>query len=84
MMNDETQLIVNFITIAENNATSCKEMLEFLRKDFEDDGYLSTLLDLEGFRRLVCISHLKYNYEEGGQSLFSWLALEGRECSSSQ
>ena len=43
-LHDETQLIVNFMTIAENNAKSCKEMLEFLRKDFEDNGNPSALL----------------------------------------
>ena len=45
---NETQLMVNFVTTAETNAESCKEMLEVLRKDFEDDSDPSILsLSLE-------------------------------------
>ena len=40
--------MVNIVTTAETNAESCKEMLEVLRKDFEDNCDLSTLsLSLE-------------------------------------
>ena len=45
---NETQLMVNFVTTAETNAESCKEIVEVLRKDFEDDGDPSILsLSLE-------------------------------------
>ena len=45
---NENQLMVNFVTTAKTNAESCKEMLEVLRKDFEDNGDPSTLsLSLE-------------------------------------
>ena len=40
---DETQLMVNFVTIAEKIAESCREILEVLRKNFEDNGILSVL-----------------------------------------
>ena len=40
----KTQLMVNFMTNAEDSAEHCRKKLKVLRKDFEDDGNPSALL----------------------------------------